>query len=745
MLQWIKQNAIQPIQLALFLALLYFAVYLPRLETLFLFAWLAFRLCKQASLSTIKKTGLLILPFVIFFAFQKLQDEGAKSSRPATLSYLEIIPDTISINGDRLSVRGRNGQETYQAFYKLQSKAEKEFFQTVSQALVLEIEAEVSAPEEQRNFRGFDYEAYLASQGIFGVVQIQSITDIQDSQNWSVGGLLSEWRRDALVHIEQTFPNPMRHYLTGLLFGYLDKDFSDMRSLYSSLGIIHLFALSGMHVTFFVQRFRWFCLRLGLRQETVSWLQLPFSLIYAGLTGFSPSVIRSLVQKQLSNYGISGLDNLGLTICVSFLLMPRFLLTAGGVLSFSYAFLLTFLQSDQVKGFKRIIIEATTLSVGILPILIWFFAVFQPLSVILTFGFSLLFDLLLLPLLCVIFLLSPFWAMAELNTVFIGLENIIQFLADLAPKPLVLGKPELWVLILLLLCLGILYDNWQKLSTRLTLMGLLFALLFMTKHPMANEITVIDVGQGDAIFLRDMKGRTVLIDVGGRVEFGIEEAWRHKQTDSNAKRTVIPYLQSRGVSRIDTLVLTHTDTDHIGDLEEVADAFAIGQVWVSPGSLTDSAFVERLAKLDLPVHRVQVGDQIPLFDQYLEVIYPWEEGDGGNNDSIVLYGRLLNTRFLFTGDLEHGELDLVSRYPQLRVDVLKAGHHGSRGSSYPEFLDHLQPQIALLSAGKNNRYQHPHTETLERFEDRGITPYRTDQQGAIRLRGWNSWEIETVN
>lgn len=100
--------------------------------------------------------------------------------------------------------------------------------------------------------------------------------------------------------------------------------------------------------------------------------------------------------------------------------------------------------------------------------------------------------------------------------------------------------------------------------------------------------------------------------------------------------------------------------------------------------------------------------------------------------------------FLLTGDLEDGELDLIKNYPKLPVDILKAGHHGSKGSSYPEFLDHINAEVALISAGKDNRYRHPHLETLERFKERQIKVYRTDQEGAIRFTGWWQWQIETV-
>ncbi|VTY18493.1 ComE operon protein 3 [Streptococcus agalactiae] len=130
---------------------------------------------------------------------------------------------------------------------------------------------------------------------------------------------------------------------------------------------------------------------------------------------------------------------------------------------------------------------------------------------------------------------------------------------------------------------------------------------------------------------------------------------------------------------------------------------------------------------------------------YLQVLYPWHKGDGKNNDSIVLYGHLLGKGFLFTGDLEEeGEKQLLEAYPNLSVDILKAGHHGSKGSSSLSFLKKLSPSVVLVSAGKNNRYQHPHQETLQRFQKIKSKIFRTDQSGTIRLTGWWKWHIQTV-
>lgn len=734
----------QPIHLAILAVAAYFAVHSFSLLTMGLLSFLlvvfGFRQGKTVFLKTLPLLALCGL----FFSYQKVQWERADQLAPEKVTNVQVIPDTIEVNGDSLSFRGRADRQTYQVFYKLASQEEQAYFQKLTGLVQLEVEAEVSLPAGQRNFKGFDYQAYLKTQGIYRTVKIARIKKIVPVQSRNVFDWLSSWRRQALVYVKTNFPAPMSHYMTGLLFGELDSDFDQMSDLYSSLGIIHLFALSGMQVGFFIDKFRWILLRLGLTKETVDKLQIPFSLFYAGLTGFSVSVVRSLVQKILGNMGLRKLDNFAVTVFVCLLILPRFLLTAGGVLTFTYAFLLTVFEFEDLGQVKKVAVESLSISLGILPVLMTYFYAFQPLSILLTFVFSFVFDVLLLPGLSVIFLLSPLVKMTWVNGFFVFMEKIIVWVADLGFRPWILGKPSELVLLLLLVSLFLLYDFHRRKKWLLGLSLVLALLFFITKHPLENEVTVVDIGQGDSIFLRDMRGRTVLIDVGGRVDFAAKEAWQERSRQANAERTLIPYLHSRGVDRIDSLVLTHTDTDHVGDVLEVAKQVQIGRIYVSPGSLTVPDFVATLKEINVPVHVVAVGDRLPIFDSYLEVLYPSGTGDGGNNDSIVLYGRLLETNFLFTGDLEQGELDLIESYPNLPVDVLKAGHHGSKGSSYPEFLDHIGAKIALVSAGENNRYKHPHQETLERFDNRNIQVYRTDQQGAIRFRGWREWRIETV-
>ncbi|MDU2759926.1 DNA internalization-related competence protein ComEC/Rec2 [Streptococcus mitis] len=745
MLQWIKNFPLPLIYLSFLLLWLYYAIFSASYLALLGFVFLLVCLFIQFSWKSAGKVLVLCGIFGFWFLFQNWQQSQASQNLADSVERVRILPDTIKVNGDSLSFRGKADGRIFQVYYKLQSEEEKETFQDLTALHEIELEGKLSEPEGQRNFGGFNYQAYLKTQGIYQTLNIKKIQSLQKVGSWDIGENLSSLRRKAVVWIKTHFPDPMRNYMTGLLLGHLDTDFEEMNELYSSLGIIHLFALSGMQVGFFMDGFRKLLLRLGLTQEKLKWLTYPFSLIYAGLTGFSASVIRSLLQKLLAQHGVKGLDNFALTVLILFIIMPNFFLTAGGVLSCAYAFILT-ITSKEGEGLKAVARESLVISLGILPILSFYFAEFQPWSILLTFVFSFLFDLVFLPLLSVLFVLSFLYPVIQLNFIFEWLESIIRLVSQLANRPLVFGQPNAWILILLLISLALVYDLRKNIKRLAVLSLLITGLFFLTKHPLENEITMLDVGQGESIFLRDVTGKTILIDVGGKAESSKKiEKWQEKTTTSNAQRTLIPYLKSRGVSKIDQLILTNTDKEYVGDLLEVTKAFHVGEILVSKGSLKQKQFVAELQATQTKVRSITAGENLSIFGSQLEVLSPRKIGDGGYEDSLVLYGKLLDKYFLFTGNLEEkGEKELLKHYPDLKVDVLKAGQHGSKKSSSSDFLEKLKPEFTLISVGKNNRAKLPHQETLTRLETINSKVYRTDQHGAIRFKGWNSWKVETV-
>ena len=735
MLQWIRRFPIPKIYLSFLLLWLYYAIFSANFLALFGFVFLLVCLFFQFPWKTVTKVLLVCSLFGSWFVFQKWQQEEASQHLVNTVDTVRILPDTIKVNGDSLSFRGKADGRIFQVYYKLQSEAEKKKFQDLSELHEMAVKGKLASPQGANNFAGFDYRNYLKTQGIYQTLTISEIVELKQISSWDIGENLSSLRRKAVVWIKRNFPDPMRNYMTGLLLGHLDTDFEEMNELYSSLGIIHLFALSGMQVGFFMNAFKKSLLRLGLTQEKFKWLAYPFSLFYAGLTGFSASVIRSLLQKLLAQHGFKSLDNFALTILILFLIMPNFFLTAGGVLSCAYAFILT-MTGEEVAGIKGLVRESCIISLGILPILSFYFSEFQPWSILLTFFFSFLFDMVLLPLLSILFCLSFIYPITQFNYLFEWLENIIRYISQLSTRPLVFGQPSLWILILLLITLALIYDYRKNLKKISMLVIVAISLFLVTKYPMENEITVLDMEQGQSIFLRDMTGKTILLDVGEKSERDKKEAWQERISSSNAERSLIPYLKSRGVAKIDQLVLTTSDTKQLDHVLEISKAFELEEILVSEETLSKREFMDKLKKSKVKVAAIKTGQQLFIFGSSLEA---FTSQNSDKKESMVLYGKLLNQTFLVTGDIE--DKFLTKSYPKLQADIVITHQQSSNKKTDVEVFKTLQPKITVMSVDKKKKFKERNGENNQEL---GNSIYKTDQKGAIRFKGWSAWQIETV-
>ncbi|MFS9077508.1 ComEC/Rec2 family competence protein [Streptococcus infantis] len=741
MLQWISRFPIPKIYLSFLLLWLYYTIFSASFLALLGFVFLVFCLFIHHPWKVVLKVLLICGLFASWFLFQKWQQEEASQNLLSSVETVRILPDTIKVNGDSLSFRGKAEGRMFQVYYKLQSEAEKEDFQNVTDLYDITLEGKLASPQGARNFGGFDYRNYLKSQGIYQTLTISKISDMKTTSSLDIGENLSSLRRKAVVWIKRNFPDPMRNYMTGLLLGHLDTDFEEMNELYSSLGIIHLFALSGMQVGFFMNVFKKSLLRLGLTQEKFKWLAYPFSLFYAGLTGFSASVIRSLLQKILSQHGLKGLDNFAMIVLLLFIVMPNFFLTAGGVLSCAYAFILT-MTSKEGQGIKAVVRESFIISLGILPILSFYFSEFQPWSIVLTFAFSFLFDMVLLPLLSILFCLSMIYPFTQFNFIFEWLESIIRFVYQLSSRPIVFGQPSVWILLALLIALALLYDL-RKNFKRLTLLAFLVASLFLvTKHPIENEITVLAMDQGSSILLRDMTGKTILIDVGREKESEKKEGWQEKVSSSTTQRNLIPYLKSRGVAKLDQLVLTTGDAKQLGNLLELTKAFKIGEILLPEEILEQKVFVEKLKSSKVKVGAIKKGEDLSIFGSRLEVSHLSGDKSGEVSDSLFLHGKLLNQTFLFAKDIK--EKELSKQYSNQQVDVVITSQTASKGYSDLENFNIMNPKLIIISEDQKKSFKNRHQASVLEKGEKTSKVHHTNQQGAIRFKGWTTWNVETV-
>jgi beta-lactamase superfamily II metal-dependent hydrolase len=248
--------------------------------------------------------------------------------------------------------------------------------------------------------------------------------------------------------------------------------------------------------------------------------------------------------------------------------------------------------------------------------------------------------------------------------------------------------------------------------------------------PAGDVLTVafLDIGQGDAILIRSPGGMTMLIDGGN--------------SDKDGREVILPKLREWGADRLDVMVATHPDADHIGGLPFVLENFEVGSVALTGQVHTTQVYERFLTDIrDLQVSAIPVrtGTIIP-FDSAVsvEVLGPDDrfvqvQGDN-NNASIVIRLTYGQASFMLTGDAEDAEeTAILAGGADLRSAVLKVGHHGSRSSTGEAFLSAVEPQIGVISAGEDNRYGHPHQDVLDRLSQHGVTIYRTDLSGTITI------------
>ncbi|MFQ5695153.1 MAG: ComEC/Rec2 family competence protein, partial [Terriglobia bacterium] len=406
----------------------------------------------------------------------------------------------------------------------------------------------------------------------------------------------------------------------------------------------------------------------------------------------------------------------------------------------SFAIALGFVLLTAVH-FNAVVATAVLANVAVVPLVAW----------IVPLGFAALFLALLAPPAAV-----PLgWA----ATLLVGLLlAVVGVLADFGTRLGVaygVPPPPGWVALLYLAVLAWLAAVVQyRRRQRWPLLALAVLILVVASHPFAPkikddalEITVLDVGQGDAIFLAFPNGALWLIDAG-RAPIEIEEGYR--VGEAIGETVVTPYLRTRGLKRLDRVWLTHAHLDHLGGLEEVFEEFDVAQLDIGPGPTNQrlERLMDAARALGTRVETHTSGERLTEADVEVEILWPPAAREPAptpsNNDSLVLRLCRRQTCALLPGDIEADvETTLAAQGAPLTAALLKVPHHGGRGSASKQFLQAVSPAVAVLSVGATNPFGHPYRDVLERLRAESERVYRTDRDGSVTVLIGDGIAVET--
>lgn len=253
---------------------------------------------------------------------------------------------------------------------------------------------------------------------------------------------------------------------------------------------------------------------------------------------------------------------------------------------------------------------------------------------------------------------------------------------------------------------------------------LIFIILFLSTGCSNNNnflaVHIIDVGQGDCVLITTPNNNNILIDSG----------------DENTYKIIKSYLKLHKIKKLDMVIATHLDKDHIGSLDDVIKNFNVKKVY-TPNQKDDSPHYYDLVKScenkDISIDYLKKGDIVKLNkDINIKVLSPSYIQESNNLNSIVLNMTYTNMDFLFTGDSEEpNEIEMLDSFELENVDFLKVAHHGSSTSSTDNFIKEVSPSIGVISCGYKNQYGHPHKSTLETLDKYNVKTYRTDMAGDL--------------
>lgn len=635
----------------------------------------------------------------------------------------------------------------------------------------LRVQGVLELPPRAKNPGEFNYRQYLKSQGVTLTMTVMPKHVALIKKGW--GNPLWEvalWAKNKVVKaVEKYLPKQEADLFNSVFFGDKGLLTPEQKELYGELGILHVFAVSGSNVAMVLLVLLGLAILLRLSPPARNFLMVIGLVFYTYVTGLTPSVLRASTMAfglLVSQWVLRRWDfYTGLALAALFLLLinPFYLFDSGFQLSFVVTWGLVYLTPllEKMVQFlppcRSLFTVTLAAQLTALPITAYYFnmvslaalwvnlLVVPIMGVVVTLGVVVFILALLGPPLAAPFIYSAGFL---LNL----LARILEWMGQFSWNALPVATPSLLLVGLSYLVLIALvefskererYGRYFKPAVVVSIV-VLAAYFFPGSGHGRLEVTFLDVGQGDAIFIQTPQGQRFLLDGGGANFTGTYNA---------GERVVVPYLIRRGIFTLDGVFNSHPDGDHLDGLLPVLEIIKVKKVFTPPLDYFGDQyqqFMELTRLKEIDHLQLTAGDKIRLDGGpvVLEVLHPppiFEPGSTGNNNSLVFRLSFGSVQFLFTGDLEvEGMEKLLASARPLNSTILKIPHHGSGDGYDVDFYQAVSPKAVVISVGKNN-FGHPAPEIIDYWYGQGVSIYRTDWDGAVTfLTDGKGLQVQTM-
>ena len=619
-------------------------------------------------------------------------------------------------------------KEKIKATYYIKSLEEKEYLSNnLKLDSTLSIKGNLEKPSNNTVPYMFNYKKYLYNNKIYYLLNIESFNIEKTTNN-----IFYKIKNLAFNHANKF---KSKEYIYAFVLGSTSYIDNDVLSTYRENGISHLFALSGLHVSIFSAFLIFILKKLKVPELTRYILVFIFLLLFSFITNFSPSILRATLLffflgiNKVFYLNIRTINILYLVYILLTLINPFIIYNVSFILSFTAAFYLI-LSNDLTKsnnyfiGLLKISLIST---LGTLPISIYYFGSINLIGFILNLIFVPYVSFIVFPFTLITFIVPKLYFILNILTSI--LESISMFTNKLK---LIVYFPK--VSIYFIIVYSILFILFIKTKKKKHIIFLIIITIFIKIKPYLNSdilVYYIDVGQGDSILLSSPNRKeNILIDTGGKISYE-KEKWKERK-NKNISDNIITFLRKLGINKLDYLIVTHGDYDHMGEAINLVNNFKVEKVIFNCGEIND--LEKKLIKV-LNKKKIEYYSCIKELSINNNKVYflNTKEYENENDNSSVIYTKLNGYKFIFMGDAGvEKEKDILDKYNLSNIDVLKVGHHGSKTSTSKKFIDEIKPKYSIISVGKNNRYGHPNKEVLDTLNDSKI--YRTDQDGSIMFK-----------